>query len=98
MGTTRFPSSSLGVTLTGSDADGDSLGDLPYISRSLFENMMDQNPQLRLFQLSPAQQAEDYALLEALAVVPGPGGDAAADPAGKLSAWLLSQTNLVGER
>jgi hypothetical protein len=48
--------------------------------------------------ISFAQQAEDYALLEALAVVPGPGADAAADPAGKLSAWLLSQTNLVGER
>ena len=48
--------------------------------------------------ISFAQQAEDYALLEALAVVPGPSGDAAADPAGKLSAWLLSQTNLVGER
>ena len=48
--------------------------------------------------ISVGQQAEDYALLEALAVVPGPSGDAAADPAGKLSAWLLSQTNLVGER
>jgi hypothetical protein len=47
--------------------------------------------------ISVAQQAEDFALLEALAVVPTPGGDAASDPAGKLSAWLLSQTNLVGE-
>jgi hypothetical protein len=47
--------------------------------------------------ISPAQQAEDYALLEALAVVPAPTGEAASDPAGKLSAWLLSQTNLVGE-
>jgi hypothetical protein len=46
---------------------------------------------------SAAQQAEDYALLESLAVVPGPTGEAASDPAGKLSAWLLSQTNLVGE-
>ena len=44
-----------------------------------------------------AQQAEDHALLEALAVVPTPSGEAASDPAGKLSAWLLSQTNLVGE-
>ena len=34
---------------------------LPYVSRSLFENMMDRNPQLRLFQLSPAQQAIDMA-------------------------------------
>jgi hypothetical protein len=47
--------------------------------------------------VSVAQQAEDYALLEALAVVPGPSGEAASDPAGKLSAWLLSKTNLVGE-
>lgn len=51
----------------------------------------------RIGGISPAQQAEDYALLEALAVVPAPSGDSAADPAGKLSAWLLSQTNLVGE-
>jgi nitrous oxidase accessory protein len=45
----------------GYDADGDGLGDLPYVSQSLFENMMDKNPQLRLFQLSPAQQAVDMA-------------------------------------
>jgi hypothetical protein len=47
--------------------------------------------------VSPAQQAEDLALLEALAVVPVPDGESASDPAGKLSAWLLNQTNLVGE-
>ena len=47
--------------------------------------------------ISAAQQAEDLALLETLSVVPGVTGDAASDPAGKLSAWLLSQTNLVGE-
>ncbi len=46
---------------TGYDTQGDGLGDLPYVSRSLFENMMDKNPQLRLFQLSPAQQAIDLA-------------------------------------
>jgi nitrous oxidase accessory protein len=46
---------------TGYDQSGDGLGDLPYVSRSLFENMMDKNPQLRLFQLSPAQQAIDLA-------------------------------------
>ena len=45
----------------GYDETGDNLGDLPYVSRSLFENMMDKNPQLRLFQLSPAQQAIDLA-------------------------------------
>jgi nitrous oxidase accessory protein len=46
---------------TGYDAAGDGLGDLPYVSKSLFENMMDKNPHLRLFQLSPAQQAIDLA-------------------------------------
>lgn len=46
---------------TGYDAAGDGLGDLPYISRSLFENMMDKHPDLRLFQLSPAQQAIELA-------------------------------------
>jgi nitrous oxidase accessory protein len=46
---------------TGYDSNNDGLGDLPYVSKSLFENMMDQNPQLRLFQLSPAQQAVDLA-------------------------------------
>ena len=44
--------------------------------------------------ISPAQQAEDYTLLESLSVPPEIAGDAASDPAGKLSAWLLSQTNL----
>jgi hypothetical protein len=45
--------------------------------------------------ISAAQQAEDYALLETLSVVPTPSGDAASDPAGKLSAWLLSQADLA---
>ena len=45
----------------GYDATGDDLGDLPYVSQSLFENMMDKHPPLRLFQLSPAQQAIDLA-------------------------------------
>ena len=44
--------------------------------------------------ISPAQQAEDYTLLESLSVPPEIAGDAASDPAGKLSAWLLNQTNL----
>jgi hypothetical protein len=47
--------------------------------------------------ISAVQQAEDLALLEALAVVPTPTGEAASDPAGKLSAWLLSQTSLAGD-
>lgn len=45
--------------------------------------------------ISAAQQAEDYALLETLSVVPTPSGEAASDPAGKLSAWLLSQADLA---
>ena len=44
--------------------------------------------------ISPAQQAEDYMLLESLSVPPELAPQAASDPAGKLSAWLLSQTNL----
>ena len=47
--------------------------------------------------ISAGQQAEDLNLLEALAVVPSPTGEAASDPAGKLSAWLLSQTSLAGD-
>ena len=45
--------------------------------------------------ISAAQQAEDFALLETLSMVPSPSGDAASDPAGKLSAWLLSQADLA---
>jgi len=44
--------------------------------------------------ISPAQQAEDYTLLESLSVPPEIAGEASSDPAGKLSAWLLRQTNL----
>ena len=51
---------------------------------------------LALGGISVAQQAEDYALLESMSVVPVPTGDAASDPAGKLSAWLLSQSDLSG--
>lgn len=47
--------------------------------------------------ISAGQQTEDLHLLEALAVVPSPTGAAASDPAGKLSAWLLSQTSLAGD-
>ncbi len=47
--------------------------------------------------ISVRQQAEDLELLQTLAVVPSPSGEAASDPAGKLSAWLLSQTNLAGD-
>lgn len=46
---------------TGYDADGDGLGDLAYQPRSLFESLMDRHPSLRLFTMSPAQQAIDMA-------------------------------------
>ncbi len=45
----------------GFDADGDSIGDLPYQSQSLYEDLMEEHPELRLFQLSPATDALDLA-------------------------------------
>ncbi|MBE2235869.1 MAG: nitrous oxide reductase family maturation protein NosD [Anaerolinea sp.] len=45
----------------GFDADGDQVGDLPYRSTSLYENLMEKYPELRLFQLSPATDALDLA-------------------------------------
>lgn len=45
----------------GYDADGDGRGDLPYEPRSLFESLLDRHPSLRLFLMSPAQQAIDMA-------------------------------------
>jgi nitrous oxidase accessory protein len=46
---------------SGYDADGDAIGDLPYRSQSTFENLTDQYPELRLFQLSPVADAIDLA-------------------------------------
>lgn len=45
----------------GYDLDGDGLGDIPLVSRSLFENLMDREPKLRMFLFSPAQQAVEMA-------------------------------------
>lgn len=45
----------------GFDADGDGLGDVEYRSISLFENLMDREPKMRLFLYSPAQQAVEFA-------------------------------------
>lgn len=45
----------------GFDADGDRVGDIPYKSVSLYENLMALYPELRLFQLSPAADALDFA-------------------------------------
>ncbi len=45
----------------GYDADGDGVGDLPYKSERLFEQLLDRHPQLRLFLYSPAIQALEFA-------------------------------------
>lgn len=56
----------------GYDLDGDGIGDLPYRSQELFENLMDQEPKLRLFLFSPAQMAIDTAAKAFPAVRPRP--------------------------
>ncbi len=45
----------------GYDSDGDGVGDVAYRSQSVFENLMDEHPELRLFQLSPVANAIDLA-------------------------------------
>jgi nitrous oxidase accessory protein len=45
----------------GFDLDGDGVGDMPYESVSLFENLMDREPKLRLLLHSPVQKALDVA-------------------------------------
>jgi nitrous oxidase accessory protein len=45
----------------GYDADGDGVGDMPYRSQRTFEDLMDTEPALRLFQLSPVADAINLA-------------------------------------
>jgi len=52
--------------------NGDQVGDLPYKSTSLYENLMDTYPELRLFQLSPATDAIDLAARAFPIFQPGP--------------------------
>ncbi len=88
----------------GYDADGDGVGDLPYQSVSLFENLMGRYPALRLFQLSPAADAIDLAarafpitqprakmadLHPLMAPVPLPPGPGMPEPA-RLPAFLVT--------
>lgn len=45
----------------GFDSDGDGIGDIPHAEASLFHSLLDAEPVLRLFSLSPAQSALDLA-------------------------------------
>ncbi len=45
----------------GYDADRDGVGDLPYTSQQLFESLVGDYPELRLFSYSPAAMAIDFA-------------------------------------
>jgi nitrous oxidase accessory protein len=56
----------------GYDADGDQIGDLVYRSERLFENLMQQEPNLRLFMYSPATSAIDFAARAFPSVRPQP--------------------------
>lgn len=57
---------------TGYDADGDGIGDFVHESSTLFENLMDRQPALRLFLFSPAQQAIEFVGRAVPAVRPEP--------------------------
>jgi nitrous oxidase accessory protein len=46
---------------SGYDANGDGVGDLPYVSERLFESLVGDYPELRLFSYSPASMAIDFA-------------------------------------
>jgi nitrous oxidase accessory protein len=56
----------------GWDESGDGIGDLPYVSESLFESLVDRQPLLRLFLFSPAQQAVEMAAATFPVVRPRP--------------------------
>lgn len=56
----------------GFDLDGDGAGDLPYEAASLFDNLIEREPMMRLFLHSPAQQAIDLAARAFPAVRPRP--------------------------
>lgn len=57
---------------TGYDENGDGIGDFVHESQTLFENMMDKEPALRLFLFSPAQQAVEFVGRALPAVRPEP--------------------------
>ncbi len=57
---------------TGYDQNGDGVGDFVHESQTLFENIMDKEPKLRLFLFSPAQQAIEFVGRTLPAVRPEP--------------------------
>jgi nitrous oxidase accessory protein len=57
---------------TGYDQNGDGVGDFVHESQTLFENLMDKEPSLRLFLFSPAQQAIEFVGRAIPAVRPEP--------------------------
>ena len=57
---------------TGYDQNADGIGDFMHESQTLFENMMDKEPSLRLFLFSPAQQAIEFVGRALPAVRPEP--------------------------
>ncbi len=57
---------------TGFDQNGDGIGDFIHESQTLFENLMDRQPELRLFLFSPAQQAIEFVGRALPAVRPEP--------------------------
>lgn len=56
----------------GYDADGDGVGETPYASAHLFEDLMAREPALRLFLFSPAQRAVEFMARAVPAVRPEP--------------------------
>lgn len=56
----------------GYDASGDGIGDVPYVARKLYENLIDRYPDLRLFIYSPAAEAINFAARAVPLVRPDP--------------------------